>query len=100
MKQPEKIIDTLILEVTNCEEKSTRPNGWSKPAVDMTFITLKHRSDIRPAQIVIPGNLPIGTRFKMVVEQIDEVTCATIQRGALPIIEDRNLLAGGNDEVQ
>ena len=56
------------------------------------------RDGLRSAAISIPGDLPLGTRFKLTVEQIDEVVSATIRRGALPTIEDDRLI--GDGEIQ
>ena len=90
-----KITDTIVLEVTGVDRKTYYPNEYAKPAETQTFITLSTgRDTLRTATISIPGNLPLGTRFKLTVEQIDDVTSATIHRGALPIIEDRKLIEG------
>jgi len=100
----DKITETIVLEVTGVDQRTYYPHGWSKPAENITTISLTHNkggqeSVLRSASVTIPGNLPLGTRFKLTIEQIDEVTSATIHRGALPIVEDRKLIEGG-EEIQ
>ena len=95
----DKITDEMILEGTGVKEQIHHPFGYGKPADKITTILLTHNTGdygvIRSASGTIPGNLPIGTRFKITIEQVDEVTSATIKRGALPnIIEDKLLVEG------
>lgn len=97
----ERITEVIHLEVTGVDRRTYYPNGYSKPADTLTVITLNHNNNgsesaLRSASISIPGNLPLGTRFKLTIEQVDEVTPATIHRGALPVIEDRKLIEGGD----
>ena len=98
------ITDTMVLEVSGVKEQRHHPYGFSKPAENLTTILLTHNASdyaaIRSASITIPGNLPIGTRFKVTIEQVDEVTSATIHRGALPIIDDSKQLMGASEELQ
>ena len=98
------ITETIILEVTDVSTKTHYPMGYDKPSETLTMIRLCHneggRESNRQADIVIPGNLPIGTRFKLNIEQVDEVTSATIHRGALPNIDESKLLRGTKDEIQ
>ena len=100
----EKITETIVLEVTGVDQRTYYPHGYSSAAETITTISLTHNkhgqdSALRSASITIPGNLPLGTRFKLTIEQIDEVTSATIHRGALPVIEDRKLIQG-DGEIQ
>ena len=99
----DKITETIVLEVTGVDQRSYYPNGYNKPAQILTMIRLTHNAEggdgLRAATINIPGNLPLGTRFKVAIEQIDDVSAATIHRGALPVIEDAKLLAG-EGEIQ
>ena len=94
------IVETIVLEVTEVQQKTWYPKGYSGKSERITLLTLTYSGEYRKAELTIAGNLPLGTRFQLDIKQIDEVTPATIQRGALPIIEDKNLLTGGNDEVQ
>lgn len=100
----QQITDTLVLEVTGVKDVVHHPYGYGKPSERLTTILLTHNagdySAIRSASITIPGNLPIGTRFKVTIEQVDTVEAATIHRGALPVIDDSLQLKGGNDEIQ
>ena len=95
----DKITETIVLEVTNVDSKTWYPKGYGAPSERITLITLKHDGEYRKAEIKIAGNVPLGTRFKLEISQIDDVTPATIHRGALPIIEEANLLTGTADEV-
>lgn len=93
------ITEILYGEVTRVENKTEYLNGYDKPPVKYTAINISsikqdNQSGIRAASITIPGNLPCGVQFKITVEQIDEVTPATINRGALPIIKDSKLIEG------
>lgn len=95
------ITETIVLEVTAVSKRTWYPNGYSKPSQELTMIRLATGGEgIRSAEVSIPGDLPMGTRFKLVVEQIDEVTAPTIYRGALPIIDDSKQLAGSTEDVQ
>lgn len=100
----EKISEVIVLEVTGVDQRTYYPHGYAKPAETLTTITLTHNASgtgsLRRAEVTIPGNLPLGTRFKLTVEQVDDVTAATIHRGALPIVEDHRLIEGGGGEVQ
>ena len=100
MNQPEKINETIVLEVTSVDQRTHYPKGYGKPAERVTFITLEHDGPTRKAEIKIIGDLPLGTRFRVDIVQLDDVTPATIQRGALPVIEDKNLLPADNSDVQ
>ena len=100
MNQSEKITEQILLEVTEVSQKTWYPNGYGKGSERITIITLAYDGEYRKAEIKIAGNVPLGTRFELNIKQIDDVTPATIHRGALPIIEDKNLLAGGNEDVQ
>lgn len=96
----EKITETVMLEVTGVSQQAYYPKGWAEPSETITKITLSHNahgtdSVLRSASVTIPGNLPLGTRFKLTIEQIDEVTSATIHRGALPNVVDHKLVEGG-----
>jgi hypothetical protein len=97
------ITETLVCEVTNVEHNSRYLNGYSKPAVEFNSIELTGGSDsggiLRAAKITVPGELPIGTRFRVIIEQIDTVEPATIRRGALPNIVDEKLLDGGEGQA-
>jgi len=100
----DKINDTIMLEVTGVDKRTYYPKGYSGDAETITTISLTHNkhgqdSALRSADITIPGNLPLGTRFKLTIEQVDEVTPATIHRGALPVIEDHKLIEGGDGGV-
>jgi|SRR5579859_327699 len=95
-----RITETITLEVTGVDQRTYYPNGYAKPTEVITQITLSAKeSPLRSASVTIPGNLPLGTRFKLTIEQVDDVTPATIHRGALPIIEDHKLIEGSDGGV-
>ena len=85
------IIETFFTEVTGVSRQTRYLQGYGKPATEYTAISLSSElrggdhSPIRTCAISLPGDLPIGTRFKVTVEQVDEITPATIHRGALPV---------------
>jgi hypothetical protein len=83
-----KIKDEIIVEVTEVKQKSEHLQGYDKPTTKFTEITMSsggnQYSGMRYATVRIAGDVPIGTRFRVIVEQVDEVTAATIFRGTLP----------------
>lgn len=93
--------ETIILEVTGVDRKTWYPNGYSNPPETLTMMRLSTGdSGLRTAVLTIPGDLPLGTRFTLTVTQLDDVTAATIHRGALPIIDDSKKLKGTTDDIQ
>lgn len=98
----EPITETLVLEVTGVDKKTWYPRGYSEPSETLTMIKLSSgdQDSIRRAEIAIPGDLPLGTRFKVTIKQADEVTAATIHRGALPIIDESRQLKGTGGDIQ
>lgn len=92
-----KIKDEMIVEVTEVEAKNDRLHGYDQPATKYRKLTLSGNGDIynamRSAKVSIPGDAPIGTRFKLTIEQIDEVTPATIIRGAIPNIVEAGAMS-------
>ena len=98
------ITETIILEVTGVSKQTWYPNGYTKPSETLTMIQLtvnvSGQEGLRSASVRIPGDLPLGTRFKLNIEQLDDVTAATIHRGALPIIDDSKQLRGTSGDVQ
>lgn len=96
------VTETFVCEVNGVSRQQWYLHGYSKPATEYTAISMQQNTQgqtpaIRTCTITLPADLPIGTRFKVTVEQVDEVTAATIHRGALPIIDDRKQIEG---EVQ
>ena len=102
MLQP--ITEEIVLEVTGVTRHTHYPKGYGGDSETLTMIKLSHNphgtAGLRSATITIPGDLPIGTRFKLTIEQADEVTAATIHRGALPIIDDSRQLKGTGGDIQ
>ena len=96
----EPITETIVLEVTEVSQRTWYPNGYSKPSERITLLQLQYQGEYRKAEIVIAGNLPLGTRFQLDIKQIDTVDSATIHRGALPTIEENKLLKGERSDVQ
>lgn len=101
----QRITETFYAEVTRVERKSKYLNGYGHPPTEFTAISAKSVTTgddegLRGVQFTLPGDLPVGTRFKVVIEQVDEVTAATIHRGALPEIKDSKLIKGGDGGVQ
>ncbi len=98
------ITETIVLEVTGVDKKTWYPNGYMKPGETLTMIKLTtntgNQEGLRSASVMIPGELPLGTRFKLTVEQVDDVTSATIHRGALPNIDESRYLKGSEEDVQ
>jgi hypothetical protein len=93
----ERIKEELILEVTG--QRQAEQNDYSKIPVKTTryvAITMNLNADSygskRSASITIPGNAPIGTRFKVTIEQVDDFNEVIIQRASLPPIQDGKLL--------
>lgn len=101
MSSTSKITETIIFEVTGVKQESYYPEGYAKPAKQLTMLKISANpqlnAGLRGGELALPGNLPLGTRFKVTLEQIDDVESATITRGALPNIVDRKLIEG---EVQ
>jgi hypothetical protein len=96
------VTETFVCEVNGVSRESKYLQGYGKPPTNYTAVSMEQSTQgqtepIRSCRITLPADLPIGTRFKVTVEQVDEVTAATIHRGALPVIDDRKQIEG---EVQ
>lgn len=97
------VTETFVCEVDGVSRQSRYLNGYGKPATEFVAVSLRAGNNgadggpLRTCHISFPADLPIGTRFKVTVEQIDEVTTAVIHRGALPEIREYKQLDG---EVQ
>lgn len=84
------ITETLYGEVVGASRDTRYLEGYGKPPTVCTQVKIKFGDNdnaLRVAAVRIPGDLPIGTRFKLELSQVDEVTPATIHRGAIPRID-------------
>lgn len=85
------ITETMYGEVTGIERTQSYLSGYGKPVTVYTKLKIKfgdNDTSLRAAWVTVPADLPIGTRFRLTLEQVDEVTAATIHRGVIPQLEE------------
>ena len=85
------ITETMYGEVIGVERTERYLSGYGKPATVYTAVKIKFGAEeksLRAGYVTLPADLPIGTRFRLDITQVDEVTSATIHRGAVPRLEE------------